>query len=112
MRINVERLDGRTTGRKTPTCPTRLGEGDTSRSTCSKTKNTRADAVLRTDGGAERRHAGVARRSPRDRDVPEIGDEQAACRALSGLAHDLLEATATDVQENDPASHKPVVSLE
>jgi hypothetical protein len=64
---------------------------------------TRADAVLRTDAGTVLRHAGEARRNPQDRDVPEIGDELATCRALSGLAHDLLEATVGDVEDNDPS---------
>jgi hypothetical protein len=61
---------------------------------------TRATAVLRTDVGTELRHEGVARRNPADPDVPEIGDELATCRALSGLAQDLLEATVADVEAN------------
>jgi hypothetical protein len=61
---------------------------------------TRAVAVLHTDAGTELRHEGRARRHPGDRDVPEIGDELATCRALAGLAHDLLEATAGDVEQN------------
>lgn len=64
--------------------------------------NTRAEAVLRTDAGTELRHVGVARRRPGDREVPEIGDELAVCRALSGLVHELLEATMADIQANDP----------
>jgi hypothetical protein len=35
--------------------------------------------------------------------VPEIGDELATCRALAGLAHDLLDATVGDVEDNDPS---------
>ena len=65
-------------------------------------RHTRAEAVLRTDVGTELRHAGVSRRNPSDRDVPEIGDELAACRALAGLVHDLLEAATADVEANDP----------
>jgi hypothetical protein len=61
---------------------------------------TRADAVLRTTAGTELRHSGTARRNPGDRDVPEIGDELAVCRALTGLAHDLFEAALADVEEN------------
>lgn len=61
---------------------------------------TRADAVLRTSAGTEVRHSGVARRSPEDRDVPEIGEELAVCRALTGLAHDLFEASVADVEDN------------
>lgn len=63
---------------------------------------TRAEAVLRTDSGTELRHVGYARRRPGDRDVPEIGDELAACRALSGLVHELFDATIADLQGNDP----------
>ena len=61
---------------------------------------TRAVAVLRTDAGTELRHEGLARRTPTDPQVPEIGDELAACRALAGLAQDLLEATVSDVEQN------------
>jgi len=61
---------------------------------------TRAEAVLRTDAGVELREVGVARRRPGDRDVPEIGDELAACRALSALAHALLDASLADVEAN------------
>ena len=61
---------------------------------------TRAEAVLRTSAGTELRHSGVARRHPDDPEVPEIGDELAVCRALTGLAHDLLESTVSDVEGN------------
>ena len=61
---------------------------------------TRAVAVLRTDVGTELRHEGLARRSPGDPQVPEIGDELASCRALAGLAQDLLEASVADVEQN------------
>jgi Rv2632c-like len=73
---------------------------------------TRAEAVLRTDAGTELRHEGTARRNPGDRDIPEIGDELAACRALSGLAHDLLDATIADVQANDPAPGRPHIAAD
>jgi Rv2632c-like len=63
-------------------------------------ERTRAAAVLRTDVGTEVRHEGLARRNPGDPQVPEIGDELAACRALTGLAQDLLEATVADVEQN------------
>lgn len=59
-----------------------------------------AEAVLHTDAGTELRHEGRARRSPGDRDVPEIGDELAVSRALMGLAHDLFEASVVDVEQN------------
>lgn len=73
---------------------------------------TRAVAVLRTDAGTELRHAGTARRRPSDRDVPEIGDELATCRALFGLAQDLLDASLMDIQANDPREHAATVSAE
>jgi len=41
---------------------------------------------------------GTAYRNPRDADVPEIGDELAAARALSDLAHKLLDAAASDIE--------------
>lgn len=74
--------------------------------------NTRAEVVLRTDRGTELRHVGIARRHPGDRDVPEIGDELAACRALSGLVHELLDATIADIQQNDPAGGSTSVAVE
>lgn len=73
--------------------------------------STRAEAVLRTDSGTELRHVGVARRHPGDHDVPEIGDELAACRALSGLVHELLDATIADIQANDPSGGDTTVDL-
>ncbi len=66
--------------------------------------HTVAEAVLRTDAGTELRHEGRARRSPGDRDVPEIGDELAVSRALMGLAQDLFEATVADVEQNTGAA--------
>ncbi len=65
---------------------------------------TRADAVLRS-GETRRLHGvGRARRNPKDRAVPEIGDELAAARALSDLAHQLLDAAAADVES---FTHQP-----
>jgi hypothetical protein len=71
---------------------------------------TRAEAVLHTDAGPDLRHEALARRRESDRNVPEIGDELAACRALAGLAHDLLDATIQDVAANDPSGGTPVIS--
>ncbi|MEZ5097443.1 MAG: DUF1876 domain-containing protein [Nocardioides sp.] len=62
--------------------------------------HTKADAVLHTDAGTELRSSGVARKHPADREVPEIGDELAACRALSEMSHRLLIAATNDVEEN------------
>ena len=75
-------------------------------------RTTRAEAVLRTSAGTELRHSGVARRNPGDRDVPEIGDELAVCRALSALAHELLDASIADIQANDPTGRGPAVRVE
>ncbi len=62
--------------------------------------HTKADAVLHTTAGTEVRATGMARKHPADREVPEIGDELAACRALSELSHRLLMAATYDVEEN------------
>ncbi|MBA9006461.1 MULTISPECIES: DUF1876 domain-containing protein [Thermomonospora] len=40
---------------------------------------------------------GIARRNPRDADVPSIGDELAVSRALAELAHGLLDAAAQEI---------------
>jgi Domain of unknown function (DUF1876) len=61
---------------------------------------TRAEAVLRSSAGTELPHEGVARRNPMDIEVPEIGEELATAPALSGLAHDLFEATISDIEQN------------
>jgi len=47
---------------------------------------------------------GLAYRNPRDVDVPEIGDELAAARALSDLAHKLFDATVSDIEA---ITHQP-----
>lgn len=60
---------------------------------------TRAHARLRTQDSDRLVGVGLARRNPADRDVPEIGDELAAARALSDLAHHLLDVATTDVEE-------------
>lgn len=54
---------------------------------------TRADAVLEA-GQLELRGWGRARRNPLDPDLPAVGEEVAAARALSDLAHHLLEQAA------------------
>lgn len=59
---------------------------------------TRADAVLETGDTSSMRGVGHARRNPVDSQVPEIGDELAAARALSDLAHRLLDAAADDIE--------------
>ncbi|HEX5569220.1 MAG TPA: dsRBD fold-containing protein [Streptomyces sp.] len=61
---------------------------------------TRARAVLEVGGGGGTALTGqgMARRNPRDRDVPEIGDELAAGRAMSDLAQKLLSVARSDIE--------------
>ena len=58
---------------------------------------TRATAHLRTGDRTSLTGTGTARLNPADPNVPEIGDELATARALSQLAHALLEAAADDI---------------
>jgi hypothetical protein len=60
---------------------------------------TTADVSMTTPGGQEVTGHGTARRHPRDPDVPQVGDELAAARALSELAHRLLDTAAHDLSE-------------
>lgn len=48
---------------------------------------------------------GVAYRHPRDPDVPEVGDELATARALSELAHHLVDAAAENISKRE---HRPI----
>ena len=59
--------------------------------------HTHAEAVLDSGAATALRGKGIARCNPTDRDVPEIGDELAAARALADLSHQLLEAAAGDI---------------
>jgi hypothetical protein len=54
------------------------------------------DEVLRTLGSAHR--------NPLDAEVPQIGDEFAAGRALVELGHRLLRAGTAEATDNDPAA--------
>ncbi|GAA2348302.1 MULTISPECIES: DUF1876 domain-containing protein [Streptomyces] len=49
---------------------------------------------------------GVARCAPEDRDVPEIGDELAAGRAMHDLGEQLLIAAERDI-EGEVAARRP-----
>lgn len=71
--------------------------------------NTRADAVLSLDNKLEIRGHGMSRRNPHDESAPRIGDELAAARALSDLAHQLLATAAIDIES---MTHEPVTSLD
>lgn len=59
---------------------------------------TRAQARLRTRDKTHLVGRGLARRNPHDLQVPAIGDELAAARALADLAHRLLDVAAGDME--------------
>jgi hypothetical protein len=60
---------------------------------------TRVTARLRAGNRPELEGVGMARLNPADSDYPEIGDELATARALADLAHQLIEATAADIEK-------------
>jgi hypothetical protein len=60
--------------------------------------DTIADAVISLDNKMEVRGQGRSRRNPADESVHRIGDELAAARALSDLAHQLLGVAASDIE--------------
>lgn len=63
-------------------------------------RRTRADAVLEL--GGQRFHGwGQAKRAPGDPSVPVIGEELAAARALSDIAHQLVHAAADRIEEHE-----------
>jgi hypothetical protein len=64
------------------------------------TDYTQAIATLRAPDGRELRGLGQARRNPEDRSVPAIGEEVAGARALSSLAHELLNYAAEEIEKN------------
>jgi hypothetical protein len=58
---------------------------------------TRADAILEL--ASQKFHGfGQAKRAPADPNVPVIGQDLAAARALSDLSHKLLEAAAERIE--------------
>lgn len=63
-------------------------------------RRTRAEARLHSPDHTGMTGVGLARRSPWDTEVPEIGDELAVSRALSDLAHKLLEAAAGNIEQS------------
>ena len=58
---------------------------------------TRADAVL-SGPSEDLRGWGRSRRNPTDPDLPAVGEEIAAARALTDLAHHLLETAAHRIE--------------
>jgi hypothetical protein len=59
---------------------------------------TYAEARLHSDAKTLLTGVGRAKLNPADADIPEIGDELAAARALSDLGHRLLIMAATDIE--------------
>jgi uncharacterized protein DUF1876 len=64
------------------------------------TDHTQAIATLRTPAGRSVYGHGRSRRNPIDRPVVRIGEEVAGARALSNLAHELLEYAAGEIETN------------
>lgn len=62
-----------------------------------------ARAVLHTGLHTHVEGRGVTARSPNDIDIPEIGDEVAAARALHDLADALLRTAAGDIEAIEEA---------
>jgi hypothetical protein len=60
-------------------------------------EKTRADAIL-AGSPDELRAWGRARRNPTDPDLPAVGAEVAAARALADLSHHLLEQAAHRIE--------------
>ena len=61
-------------------------------------RETRAEARLTRGGMGIVVGHGMARRNPDDREVTQIGEEIAAARALSDLAHRLLSFAAEQIE--------------
>ena len=59
--------------------------------------HTRADVRLRS-GGRELHGVGRAKRNPADPQMPVVGEELAAARALSELAHKLIHEAAEAIE--------------
>jgi uncharacterized protein DUF1876 len=72
-------------------------------------RRTRAEARLHTQDRTHLVGSGTARRHPGDPNIPEIGDEIAAARALFALGHELLQAAAGDIEQltHEPAHVSP-----
>ena len=62
--------------------------------------DTHVRAVLTTTDGSTIEGVGHARRNPRDRTVPEIGNELAAGRALIDLGSRLVQLATADIAQS------------
>jgi hypothetical protein len=60
--------------------------------------HTKAAALLRLPDGSELRAHGHAKRNPQDPAQARIGEEIAGARALSALAHQLLDKAAAEIE--------------
>ena len=60
---------------------------------------TRAEARLVMPGGDQLAGHGQARRNPADREMPRIGAQLAAARALADLSGQLVHAAATAIED-------------
>ncbi|MDT0344520.1 DUF1876 domain-containing protein [Streptomyces litchfieldiae] len=69
---------------------------------------TRAQARLEDKADTVLVSEGMARANPSDENVPDIGHELAAARALSELSHQLAHLTALDIESH---THEPVRHL-
>jgi hypothetical protein len=67
-------------------------------------QQTHAEARLHTGDKTQLHGRGTARLNPKDKNIPEIGDELAVARALSELSHALLHAAAEDIEA---VTHEP-----
>jgi hypothetical protein len=67
-------------------------------------RTTNAEARLHTNDKTFLVGHGAAHRNPDDSEIAEIGDELAVARALSDLAHQVLDAAAFDIEA---ITHKP-----
>ncbi len=70
---------------------------------------TRAVARLGIDDSQSLTGTGLARLNPDDRDVPRIGDELAAARALSELSHRLLDVAAGEIEQSSGVPAHPAL---
>lgn len=61
---------------------------------------TACTAVLNGTGAPSARGHGYSKRHPADEPDIRIGEEVAAARAMSNLAHEILEAAATNIESH------------
>ncbi|GGO85237.1 DUF1876 domain-containing protein [Wenjunlia tyrosinilytica] len=67
-------------------------------------QRTACTATLSGEGAPDVRGHGYSRRNPQDEPDTRIGEEIAAARACSNLAHEILEKAAGDIEAR---THRP-----